>query len=276
MGKKRYVYPDYIMKIKLGRTSCFYIIEVEPGYYKIGISTRCEERLRRHFRKLGFIGIVRIFDCVYDSVMLKTETLLKRLTKESGDRITKYGETEILCGDIDKHVAWVENNIKKLLLLPQPENQRCKVNLPPVKMPIVIDNHVKEVNIIDNTCHLCNKTFGRLIDLQRHENRKTPCLILVLTPEQAINPNRCTFCNKTFTNKGHLTRHHTTCKIKNIGTKIVVNKVNYEQELRILKEKDRQRDVEIKLIKDQYNQMKEQNKILLMRVEKLGKNQTKK
>ncbi len=109
-------------------------------------------------------------------------------------------------------------------------------------------------------CFGCGKTFHTPTDLQRHKDRKTPCLIREVTEDQLKNPNRCIFCNKIFTTKGNLTKHHKGCKIKNGGMNILDEKVRHEQEIRILKEKDGQKDEEIRQIKEQLAELQKQIK----------------
>jgi hypothetical protein len=90
---------------------------------------------------------------------------------------------------------------------------------------------------LDNKkCYSCGKNFRTPADLIRHKNRKTPCLIREVPQNQIDNPNRCIYCNKILSKKEHLTRHITTCKIKNGGMEILVDKVRHEQEIRIMKE----------------------------------------
>lgn len=111
-------------------------------------------------------------------------------------------------------------------------------------------------------CYNCGKTFKTNQHLLRHKKRITPCLIRDVTPENANNPNRCIFCNKIFKQKCHLTRHLNKCKIKNGGMNILDDKVKHEQELRILHEKDKQKDEQTKI-------QNEQIKILTDRLDKL-------
>lgn len=77
-------------------------------------------------------------------------------------------------------------------------------------------------------CHNCGKSFADDTHLQRHKNRKTPCLIRDISPELVNHPNRCIFCNKIFVQHQSLTRHLKICKIKNGGMDILVDKVKYE------------------------------------------------
>jgi hypothetical protein len=78
--------------------------------------------------------------------------------------------------------------------------------------------------------------------------------------------------------KFHLIRHFKTCKIKNGGMKILVDKVKYEQEIRILKEKDVIKDIQLQQLRiendkqfvqlqDEINELKNQiKKISVMAV----------
>lgn len=102
----------------------------------------------------------------------------------------------------------------------------------------------------DKKCYNCGKVFSTGQALERHKNRKTPCLIREVAPEQINNPNRCIFCNKIFTNIGNRNKHLKTCKIKNGGMNILDDKVRYEQEIRILKERDREKEQQIQQLID--------------------------
>ena len=104
--------------------------------------------------------------------------------------------------------------------------------------------------------------FKTPTDLQRHRNRKTPCLIREVLPEQINNPLRCIFCNKIFTNNSHLTRHLKICKVKNGGMDILADKVYYEQRIKDLEE---QRELD----KIEYNKQRQQLQQLEAKFEKL-------
>jgi hypothetical protein len=71
-----------------------------------------------------------------------------------------------------------------------------------------------EPPVNNKKCTDCGKVFTLVTDLQRHKNRKTPCVIRELTFEQLNNPNKCEFCNRTFVQPQTLTRHLKICKIK--------------------------------------------------------------
>jgi hypothetical protein len=97
-----------------------------------------------------------------------------------------------------------------------------------------INQHIAEIN--NKKCYSCGKEFRTPNDYQRHKNRKTPCLIREVPPDQIANPNRCIFCNKIFVNRSSMIRHLKICKVKNGGMDMLVDKVRYDQEIRILKE----------------------------------------
>lgn len=119
-------------------------------------------------------------------------------------------------------------------------------NLIPKYSVLLTMNIDNENNQNDRKCYNCGKLFQTMQAIERHKNRKTPCLIRNVIPEQINNPNRCIYCNKIFANIGNRNKHLKTCKIKNGGMDILVDKVKYEQEIRILKE---QRDQDHEQIK---------------------------
>ncbi|MCK4968665.1 MAG: hypothetical protein KAS12_06420 [Candidatus Aenigmarchaeota archaeon] len=80
-------------------------------------------------------------------------------------------------------------------------------------------------------CYNCGKSFKDNQGLIRHKNRKTPCIIQDIKPEDINNPNKCQFCNKVLKTKRNLIRHFDTCKIKNGGADILYAKVKHENEL---------------------------------------------
>ncbi len=125
----------------------------------------------------------------------------------------------------------------------------------------------------DKKCYSCGKEFTSVNDLQRHKNRKTPCLIREIPVGQQLNPKRCIFCNKIFSTVGNLAKHATKCKIKNGGMQILDDKVRYEQEIRIMKEQlDRDRrklEDENRLIREENRITREENKNLTARIEKI-------
>jgi hypothetical protein len=250
MKKSKIEYPDQIMiiTVHLIEKSCLYVIEIEPAIYKFGISIYIRDRLRKHFRDMNFKSIVKIFDCIYDSTMCRVENKLKCFARSNGELINRYDKTEIInTTDIDKYLSFVENEIAINNTRAQPNNNRKKGQYTQKTRP------VERKNLIENNkkCYNCGKEFRTPTEYQRHKNRKTPCLILEVAPEHISNPNRCIFCNKIFSKHSNILRHLKTCKIKNGGMNILDEKVQYEQEIRILKDKDRQREEEIGQLKRQ-------------------------
>ncbi len=121
---------------------------------------------------------------------------------------------------------------------------------------------------MDFKCYNCGKDFRDNLDLTRHKNRKTPCLIREVAPEQVNNPNRCIFCNKVFANVGNKNKHLKLCKVKNGGMDILVDKVKYDQEIRVLKE---QREQDKKEMEEKNKEKDEQIKQLMEKVNALEK-----
>ena len=111
----------------------------------------------------------------------------------------------------------------------------------------------EEIN--NKKCYSCGKVFRTPANLLVHKNRKTPCLIREVEPNQLLNPNRCIFCNRIYSTKGNLLKHSTKCKIKNGGMNILADKVKYEQEIRILKERDIIREEENQRMKERLDEM---------------------
>lgn len=102
-----------------------------------------------------------------------------------------------------------------------------------------------EIMDIDNKkCYNCSKNFRTPAELQRHQKRKTPCLIREITEADKNNPNRCIYCNKVMSKKENLNRHLTKCKVKNGGIQTLYDKVKYEETIRIMKEEQERKDQE--------------------------------
>jgi hypothetical protein len=122
----------------------------------------------------------------------------------------------------------------------------------------LINRIVEEEN--NKKCYSCGKVFRTPANLLAHRNRKTPCLIREVPQEQINNPNRCIFCNKVFVQHQSLTRHLKICKIKNGGMDILVDKVKYDQEIRILKEQHladkKEKDEQIKQLREEMDALK--------------------
>lgn len=94
-------------------------------------------------------------------------------------------------------------------------------------------------NINDRKCYSCGKIFRKPVELTSHKARKTPCLIRDLKPEDKLNPLRCIYCNTISSTKGNLGRHLAKCKIKNGGIDKLFDKVNHEEQIRLMQERER-------------------------------------
>lgn len=124
---------------------------------------------------------------------------------------------------------------------------------------------MEKVNTVEDNklkCYNCSKVFKTQQAIDRHKQRKSPCLIREVAPDQAQNPNRCIFCNKIFSNIGNKNKHLSLCKIKNGGMEILADKVKYEQEIRILKEQREIDRKEMNEIREQMQQLKDGMKML--------------
>jgi len=98
-----------------------------------------------------------------------------------------------------------------------------------------------------NKCELCSKEFKRKYDLDKHLKRKIPCNNII----------QCNNCLKIFKTTFNLNRHQ--------DRKIKCEKVNLEQENKVLKEKlNKNKGLEQieKKIKDLINSQEKENKIL--------------
>lgn len=235
-------YPKHIVDelAKYEGKSVFYFLEINAkdgvSTYKFGISTQCNTRVRTHCRKLGVLRVIKLIDCIYDSVMRTVETEFKRYAKSVGVMVTLFENTEILVTEeINIYINWVECAIKAELLKPQPKNIR--------NIPVAGDD--QPGNTANKTCYNCGKTFHTPTDLERHKKRKTPCLIREISDADKNNPLRCIYCNKIFSNVSHLTRHHKICKVKNGGMQTLHDKVKYEETLRIMQELQEKKDKDI-------------------------------
>lgn len=229
-------YPDYISKpaVENDGKSIFYFLEIECKHttpvYKFGITCNSINRLHVHYRKLCVKSVIKIIDCRYDSVMRHVETEFKRYVKSIGVMATMFNQTEILVTDeILVYIAQVEAMIIEELKKPQPTNARD------MSMKNCIDSKL-EVTKTDRKCNLCGKEFKKPIDLARHNNRKLPCIVTNVNPEDLENSLRCIYCNKLLSTLGNLTKHAKNCKIKREhSTKIHVD-VTFEEQLEMYRE----------------------------------------
>jgi hypothetical protein len=124
-------------------------------------------------------------------------------------------------------------------------------------------------------CFSCGKDFKYQSHFERHQNKRTPCLIREIPDKDKANPNRCIYCNKIMSRKPNLIKHLKTCKVKNGGMDILDDKVRHEQEIRILKEQRTASDKQIANLEQQNAVIKQQNDMILDKLNKLDTNQTK-
>ena len=113
-NKNEIVYPSYVIpEQKYLGESVLYILEVEPNIYKFGVTEHIEDRLKKHYRDLKFISVMRLFICTNSMVMYKVEADFKQMAKMAGILIRKYEKTEIIqTNDVTPHLNWLESSIK--------------------------------------------------------------------------------------------------------------------------------------------------------------------
>jgi uncharacterized Zn-finger protein len=85
--------------------------------------------------------------------------------------------------------------------------------------------------INDKTCPLCKKVFHSITDLQRHKDRKKPCVINEIPENQKNNSYICTYCNNTYTTNGNLVKHQKSCKDKNKKVENPIDNIEIDQEI---------------------------------------------
>ena len=83
-------------------------------------------------------------------------------------------------------------------------------------------------------CLLCNKQFRDSFNFTKHQNRVNPCRIQELDPVKAKDPNKCDYCDTKFVQKSGLTRHLKTCKVRNDGLRILIEKGKLDEMAREL------------------------------------------
>ena len=91
-----------------------------------------------------------------------------------------------------------------------------------------------------NRCNKCGNNFSSSRALERHNNRKTPCVII----EAKDSPFRCTYCNRVYATKGNLTKHLKSCPMKNGGVQKLPEEVQLKERLRIVEEEQRKKEEE--------------------------------
>jgi hypothetical protein len=249
-----------------GGCSCLYVVEVIPPYFKFGLTTDIVGRLATHQRKLNFSKIIMVLNCTYDTTMRQVETEFKRYIKKIGIQRNMFNQTEIIeTDDIQQYVNWFKHHVQLYNKDPQPANVRNNKIIEPkvaIEVPVEVGEKPK--------CYECGKTFRDDGNLKRHKNRKTPCLIREVPPDQLTNPNRCIYCNKVFVQYRGMTRHLKSCKVKNESMDILDDKVRHEQEMRIMKDKQdadrKERDID----RHEIAELKRQNAIIMEKLDKLS------
>ena len=253
-------------------TPIIYLLLVEPGYYKFGITRDIYRRLHTHKRVLKFISVVRIFTCVSKNSSLRIEQKFKKFAASVGILVKKYNQTEIIATDEpQKYVDWflleVKSETESLGLLALVDDIKFdglpRLRLPKTLMPRspppvarvasrfnkkleihrLVQNNVVETSVVPYNkinqpaqnfkCIKCGKVFKLEKYFNQHNRRKTPCGIVEVNNN---SPNKCIYCNRTYSNKYTLARHHKFCTIKNNRIKVLPDANRVEEKLRIIEE----------------------------------------
>lgn len=125
----------------------------------------------------------------------------------------------------------------------------------------------------DFKCYNCGTIFKNIHHLNRHKERKTPCLIRDITDEDKKKPY-CIFCNRIFCNIGNLNKHYVRCKVKNGGMQILADKVKKEQEERykdLLEKQQEAMDEQKEAMNKQQEAMNKQQEEINTLKEQIGK-----
>lgn len=276
---------------KLVGLNVIYLLQVEPGFYKFGITGNIYKRLQTHRRTLKFADIIGVFQCPSKQSSFRIEQKFKRFARNEGILVNRYGKTEIICAqEPQKYTEWFLNEIREetrslgLLAIvddvdfaPRIPKLRLRFDLralnftqteinTPINAPKIRrfarrqDAIVKATKIPKNhNCERCGAFFKMRKHLDQHKRRTTPCGII----EDKGGNNRCVYCNKTYSNKYNLAQHSKICnmkgyrsvKAKDIATQLVEQmKIMREKEEEWRKEKEK-RDREIAEIKAKLDEL---------------------
>lgn len=191
------------MEVEQNNYYVYFIVE-DPflNRVKIGKAKNPEDRLKKlQTGNANKLIVYRSLYCGSEDLMTNVETFLHRCLRNKN--IT--GEWfNISFVQIDNLAESVESFIHYL-------NE--KNNEPTAeRVNIIPDITIEEKG--NHKCDLCGKNFRVPNDLQRHKNRKSPCLIKEIPLEHLNNPYRCTFCNRIFSKTSNLNKHLHKCKFK--------------------------------------------------------------
>ena len=130
------------------------------------------------------------------------------------------------------------------------------------------DNQSEENEVFQNFPNLSktfpnlSKTFQKNLDDNFFNNKNKKCI----SEDDIINTKfNCCYCLRIYSSKGNLVKHLKVCKVK---------KDNDEQKENIFKlllEKDKHHQEEIKIHKEEVDELKKQNKLLMDKIDKLIK-----
>ena len=149
--------------VHIRSTYCVYILEIEPYFYKYGLSENIHDRVRTHYRDLNFIRIINIYDCGTCLRMLRLEKIIEFAAEMSGERTRKYNHTEVIhTHNIDHYLNLAESTLRYTI---QPTMNQFNI----INELVQIVDVTPKVDLVPN---IPNQILP--IGNQRNENRPKP------------------------------------------------------------------------------------------------------
>jgi hypothetical protein len=256
---------------KLIGLNVIYLLRVEPGFYKFGVTGNIYERLRTHRRTLKFEEVVGVFQCPSKQSSFRIEQKFKRFARIEGILVSRYGKTEIICvQEPQKYAEWFLNEIseetKSLGILaivddvdfaPKIPKLRLRFDLHKINlMQPEINNTIKASKIrrfakrqtfaiqaaetLENyNCENCGAAFRIRKHLEKHKRRKPSCG----TDENSSGNHTCVRCDRTYSNKYNMAKHNIICRMVNGDLANISDPiVRLGEQLRVFQEEQREKE----------------------------------